>query len=133
MLEQARFSLARAGVMVGLCSLVVLGAGWVMNSRDGVKNKASLHFSARTWEDVQWVLRYVTPLASPIETTMSELSGPGCAAGRPGHERLRKAVETLNQNLERATKAAEDVLQIAAGHIFQTHFAALQVDCTTFI
>ena len=32
MLEQARFSLARAGVMVGLCGLVVLGAGWVMNS-----------------------------------------------------------------------------------------------------
>ena len=48
MLEQARFSLARAGVMVGLCGLVVLGAGWVMNSRDGVKNKASVHFSART-------------------------------------------------------------------------------------
>lgn len=106
MLEQARFSLARAGVMVGLCGLVVLGAGWVMNSRDGVKNKASVHFSARTWEDVQWVLRYVTPLASPIETTMSELSGPGCAAGRPGHERLRKAVETLNQNLEHLNRTS---------------------------
>jgi cell division protein FtsI/penicillin-binding protein 2 len=105
MLEQARFSLARAGVMVGLCGLVVLGAGWVMNSREAVKTQAPVHFSARTWEDVQGVLRHVVPNASGQATSFPALSSPGCTPAQPGHERLQKAVESLNLHLHHLTRA----------------------------
>lgn len=105
MLEQARFSLARAGVMVGLCGLVVLGAGWVMNSREVVKSKASVYFSARTWEDVQWVLRHVVPTDSFLAVPLPERLEHGCAVGRPGHERLQNAVAVMNASLDNLTRA----------------------------
>ena len=77
MLEQAKFSLARAGVMVGLCGLVVLGAGWFLNSREAVKTKAQVHFSAQTWESVQSVLRHVAPKVSSSVPPLA--SGTRCS------------------------------------------------------
>lgn len=105
MLEQARFSLARAGVMVGLCAVVVLGSGWVMNHREAVKSKAPVHFSVRTWEEAQWVLSQIAPTTSTLTAQIPELSVTGCPAGRPDQERLRKAVETLNQHLNQLTQS----------------------------
>ena len=105
MLEQARFSLARAGVMVGLCAVVVLGSGWVLNHREAVKSKAPVHFSVRTWEEAQWVLSQISPSTLTLVVKMPDLSVPGCAAGRPDHERLRKAVEILNQHLNQLAQS----------------------------
>lgn len=105
MLEQARFSLARAGVMVGLCAVVVLGSGWVLNHREAVKSKAPVHFSVRTWEEAQWVLGLIVPGNSTPLVQTPELPSPSCAAGRPDHERLRKAVEVLNQHLDQLAQS----------------------------
>ena len=105
MLEQARFSLARAGVMVGLCAVVVLGSGWVLNHREAVKSKAPVHFSVRTWEEAQWVLGLIAPGNSTHLGQTPEMPAPSCAAGRPDHERLRKAVEVLNQHLDQLAQS----------------------------
>ena len=80
MLEQARFSLARAGVMVGLCAVVVLGSGWVLNHREAVKSKAPVHFSVRTWEEAQWVLGLIAPGNSTHLGQTPEMPAPSCAA-----------------------------------------------------
>jgi len=105
MLEQARFSLARAGVMVGLCATVVLGAGWFMNQREAVRTQAPVHFSARTWQAVQTVLRHVAP-ANPTSQAMAQAAtseqasgGAQCAAAQPGYERLQKSVTLFNLHL----------------------------------
>jgi len=99
MLEQAKFSLARAGVMVGLCGFVVLGAGWFLNSREAVKTKAPVHFSVQTWQGVQSVLRHVAPKASSPVLSLPQRQGAACAAGRSNHERLQKEVDVLNRHL----------------------------------
>lgn len=105
MLEQAKFSLARAGVMVGLCGLVVLGAGWLLNNREVVKTKAPVHFSAQTWQSVQLVLWHVAPKTSSPVLPLPQTSGAACAVGRPNHERLQKEVEVLNGHLSLLERA----------------------------
>lgn len=99
MLEQARFSLARAGVMVGLCATVVLGAGWVMNHREAVRTQAPVHFSARTWQEVQWVLRQVTPVDAPRPVLPSAQRAAECGPDQAGFARLQKSVALFNLHL----------------------------------
>lgn len=105
MLEQAKFSLARAGVMVGLCGLVVLGAGWLLNSREALKSKAPVHFSAQIWQKVQSVLRHVTPKVSSPGLSLPQTPGVACAVGRSNYERLQKEVEVLNGHLSLLVRA----------------------------
>lgn len=96
MLEQARFSLARAGVMVGLCGLLVLGGGWLMSQRPVLKGPAPVHFSAQTWQQVQAVLRHVVPEPAPPPPQA------GSAACRPdsvGHARLQREEQALQGHL----------------------------------
>ncbi len=108
MLEQARFSLARAGVMVGLCATVVLGAGWVMNQREAVRTQAPVHFSARTWQGVQSVLRHVAPVSATSQAMASAQASAGglCAAAQPGFERLQKSVTVFNLHLTQLARAS---------------------------
>ena len=106
MLEQARFSLARAGVMVGLCATVVLGAGWVMNQREAVRSQAPVHFSARTWQSVQTVLRHVSPVNAPNQAKALASGGTPCAPEKPGFERLQKSVDLFNLHLTQLARAS---------------------------
>lgn len=101
MLEQAQFSLARAGVMVGLCGLVVLGSGWILNNREAVKTKASAHFSARIWNSGQLVLRHVAPTSLGSAVSLPKRLDTVCGPGQMGFDRLQKEVELLNAQLER--------------------------------
>ncbi len=95
MLEQARFSLTRAGVMVGLCGLLVLGSGWLVNQRPALKGPAPVHFSAQTWQQVQAVLGHVRPAPADPSTALSPEPVGACA----GHARLRREEQALQGHL----------------------------------
>ena len=101
MLEKAQFSLPRAGVMVGLCGLVVLGAGWLMNHRDAIKSKAPVHFSSGAWLSMQLVFKHVSPVNPLPPTPRLVRQDVVCSSGRAGFDRLQKEVESLNVHLDR--------------------------------
>ena len=100
MLEQARFSLARAGVMVGLCGLLVLGAGWVLNQRPALKGPAPIYFSVQTWQRVQAVLRHVGPVIAAAPTRPQQAGHTACVSDRENQERLQKEVDALHRHLD---------------------------------
>lgn len=95
MLEQARFSLARAGVMVGLCGLLVLGSGWLMNQNPARKVAQPVHFSAQTWQQVQAVLSHLRPAVTGSSAVLS----PGLVSTCQGHPRLLREAEVLQGHL----------------------------------
>ena len=94
MFEKAEYSLARVGVMIGLSSLVVLGAGFFMNVRVETMATPMTHFSIGTWKDAQSVLRHVSPSSSP--TSLPTRTDAICAPGRPGYPKLERTVGIFN-------------------------------------
>jgi len=105
MLEQARFSLARAGVMVGLCGLLVLGGGWVLNQRPALKGPAPIYFSAQTWQRVQAVLPHVEPVIVAAPARPQQAGHTACVADRETQERLQKEVDALHRHLDSLHRA----------------------------
>jgi hypothetical protein len=99
MLEQARFSLARAGVMVGLCGAIVLGGGWLVNQRQAIQGPASVHFGAQTWQRVQSVLRHVIPAPITSPPQQQQVGSAGCDSFASGHAHLQKTVAVLQNHL----------------------------------
>jgi hypothetical protein len=99
MLEQARFSLSRAGVMVGLCALLFLTAGIWFNTQHTVSDT---YFSEQHWSSTQALLRHVKPtpeVKSPAEAAVSAT----CVAGHAGFARLKDTVKQLDAELAALT------------------------------
>lgn len=98
MLEQARFSLARAGVMVGLCGLLAWVGGALLNPRQLNQKTPSVHFSAQTWQRLQTALHHVKP--GPIGSTTNHMVSAHCPASNFAHHRLLLAARAFQNHLD---------------------------------
>lgn len=95
MLEQARFSLSRAGVMAGLTALLFLSAGVWFDPQKGVTDS---YFSEHTWSNAQALLRHVKP-ETDITLPSAAAVPATCVAGSAGYAQLRTAAQRLDTEL----------------------------------
>ena len=95
MLEQARYSLSRAGVMAGLSALLFLSAGVWFNTQHEVSDT---YFSEQTWNNTQAVLRHIKP-ANELTQTSDTFDSAKCVANRSGVVLLTKAAQQFDAEL----------------------------------
>jgi len=100
MLEQARFSLSRAGVMVGLSSLLFLSTGIWFNTQQSVSD---VYFSEQTWDNAQTLLRHIIP-DREFNTNATMSISSTCSAGQKGYSQLIATATQLDTELARLTQ-----------------------------
>ena len=100
MLEQARFSLSRAGVMVGLSALLFLSTGIWFNTQQSVSD---VYFSEQTWDNAQTLLRHIKP-DHELNTNAAMSISSTCSAGQKGYPQLLATATQLDTELARLTQ-----------------------------
>lgn len=96
MLESSGFSLARAGVIVGLAGVCFLGAGFWTQSGDETQ-ASKVHVSQALRASVDQLLAHVR--VSDAITPPSGAPTPSCNAASPDHPRWIARLEALDQQL----------------------------------